>query len=327
MVPYRNKISWSGVFAGLIVGIVVFLASLNVGALLVSLLRLDFTGTGWLSLIWTILSVIAAAFVAGAVSMYTQTPDAKVYELESTPEEIDHVTHRFRFDAKLNGLVTGALILLATTYLALSGASALISGATKGILATSAVATTATAGAATGLANVNDVQAYFANVSENDVQKFVADQLSGLNLTEQQSNAVVNAVRSEFTRVANYVKAAPLYDLPDTLNKGYVDLKNSLSGYLFRDKLTAEGLSVQQANDVSAKTTTYVNSLQQKVTEAVNIAIDNLAKTTTASTLTWLLTAALILGASVLGAKSMEHTTTTTELKKVTPNNSKKVRV
>lgn len=325
MIAYRNKISWSGVFAGLLVGLIVFIASLNVGALLTALLPLDLTGTGIMALIWTLISVIAAAFVAGAVSMFTQTPDAKVYSVESTDEDIEAVTHRFRYDAKINGLVTGALILLSTTYFAVSGLTALVTGASKAALATTVTATATTAGATAGVASIDEVRAYFANVSENDVRRFVDENIPGLS--GQQAFAVTNAIRSEADRVANYVQAAPLDDLPETLKKGYVDLKNSLTGTLFRDKLMAEGLTLEQANDILVKTEQFVNEMQAKVQQAIDKTVEYIKNTTIVSTITWLITAALILGASVLGAMSMSHTTSSQELRKTSSPNSKKVRI
>lgn len=322
--PYRNKISWTGVFSGLIVGLVVFLASLNVGALVTSLLPLDLTGTGIAAVIWGFISVVAAAYVAGAVAMYVQNPEAKFHEVENTPEEIEYTTHRFRFDAKINGLVTGALVLILTTYFSVVGLASLFVNTAKVATVSVATTTAATAGAATGVASLDEVKNYFSHISANDVEKFIDQNVSGIS--GEQAFAVKNVVAAEFDQASKNLQATPFYNLPQVIKDEYFTLKNNLSGITFRNNLIASGLTVDEANRTIIALNRYMNELQAQVQQTIDKTVEYVKNMTIALTLTWILKAALILGFSVLGAISMAHTTHTREVEKKHPT-QKKVRV
>lgn len=318
---FRNKISWSGIIAGLLVGLVVFIASANIGALVTALLPLDLTGTGIAAFIWTIISVLAAAYVAGMVTMYTRPADNKIVTVESTPEEIETTVHRFRKETKLHGFLTGVLIVLATSYFAATGLTAALTGAAKAAVAATTGTAAAAVGAGAGLSNVDDVRNYFSNISRTDVEEAIARQIPELN--REQVTATANAVTSEFQRVGSYVQATPVYNLPDVLNKAYVDLKNSLSGQLFADKLKAEGLNQAQAEQVVVTVNNYTAQAEAKAKQAAQEAVEAAKKATVATTLTWLISSALIILASTLGAMSMAHTEDTHEAEK--KNTTKKV--
>lgn len=310
----KSKISWSGIIAGLLVGLVTFLATVNVGALITALLPLDLTGTGIAALIWTIISVLASAYVAGVVTMLARPVDSKAVTIESTEEEVETIVHRFRRETKLHGFLTGVLIVLATTYFAVSGLTSAVAGTAKAAIAATTGTAAATVGAGAGIASVDDVRAYFSNVSRTEIEEAISRQIPGIDRT--QVTATANAIIAEFNRVGSYVQTAPLHALPDTLNKAYVDLKNSLSGQLFADKLMAEGLSQSQATEVVAAANAYIAQAEMKAKEAVDNAIKTAKQATIATTLTWLITTALILLASTLGAMSMAHTEDSHETKK-----------
>lgn len=318
---FRNKISWTGVFAGLAVGLLVFLATVNVGALITALLPLDLRGTGIMGTIWAILSVLLAAYVAGMVSMMTHNPEDRFVTVDDndSTNEVETTLHKFRYDSKMNGLITGTLIALATTYFAVSGLTNLVAGTLKTVAATTAATTTAAAGTAVA-ANTNtvptieSVQAYFNNISRDDIAKAIAAQTPGLS--EKQVTAATNAIYAETRRVGAYVQNAPIYEMPAQISRGYEDLKNSLNGNLFRDKLIAENLTVEEANQVVAVGNAYTNQLQAKVDETIRNATELAKKAIITGALTWLLTTAAILWASVLGARSMAHTEDTIDTRK-----------
>lgn len=318
----NTKISWSGVFAGLLVGTVLFFAVLQLGAFVTALLPLNVMGTGIAAIIWLAVGLFVSSYVAGMVCMFSRPADEKLVTIESTPEEVEATTHRFRKYTKIHGLLVGTLIIILTTLVSVTGLSALISGTLKTAAVTTGASAVATVGGIAGIASLEDVQAYVANISRSDLEKLIADQIPSLD--QDQVEATVNTIYAEFEIAGRHLENAPVYNLPTQAEKAYNYLKHVFvdDQRVLSRKLQAEGLSEQEANQVIAVANQYASDLEKKMIELKDKAVALAKDATIYSTLSWMITAALILLAAVCGAMSMAHTETTHEAKRTT----KKVR-
>lgn len=324
MKPFcKNKISWSGIISGLIVGLLLFVSTMMLGVLLMAWSNLDLIGTGGvLGLIWTALSLIGSSYIAGVVAMAVVQPDQKIITVEEDATEVETTVHRFRKEAKLTGLITGSLIVLLTTYLTASGVGAALTGASK-IAGTTVAAVGATAGAAgtagvVGLGSIDEIRNYVSSISRGDIENLVAENIEGL--TPQQVSRVVTAFEDIMKDSQMRIKHEySLRNLPAAVSKEYATIREELTAERLSKRLSDAGISEAEIKTVQSQIDRVVKRIELQLAQFekdIERLVKQVENTIALTALTWIISSILVLGATILGAMSMAHTEEEHETKK-----------
>lgn len=324
----QRRTSWRGVFAGLVMGLIVVMAMIALALMLSSFLPFDLKGTSIAAGIYAAVTSIVSAFVAGYFAIKFSAPEA----LFGNGTDIDPK------DASLTGMLTAALIVLLTTFFAMSSATSILATAGNAVGSTvSAVAktaaTTATIGAtAAGVASQSEgvqqkaqevYQRVSGDISEADIQEMVAKNTQNLN--EQQIAAASNVIKDMFAQTKSQVSDMDFTDLNtwrniDVYAKQRMEaIETMLKGPELITRLEQEGLTEAQAievrtevqqsfNEYKVKTEQYIaeakQTAEQKMQQAENVA----RKTALYTGLFWLISALLTFIASMVGAKNAAAT-------------------
>ncbi|KAA0914324.1 hypothetical protein [Psychrobacter sp. ANT_WB68] len=324
----QRRTSWRGVFAGLVMGLIVVMAMIALALMLSSFLPFDLKGTSIAAGIYAAVTSIVSAFVAGYFAIKFSAPEA----LFGDGTDIDPK------DASLTGMLTAALIVLLTTFFAMSSATSILATAGNAVGSTvSAVAktaaTTATIGAtAAGVASQSEgvqqkaqevYQRVSGDISEADIQAMVAKNTQNLN--EQQIAAASNVIKDMFAQTKSQVSDMDFTDLNtwrniDVYAKQRMEaIETMLKGPELITRLEQEGLTEAQAmevrtevqqsfNEYKVKTEQYIaeakQTAEQKMQQAENVA----RKTALYTGLFWLISALLTFIASMVGAKNAAAT-------------------
>lgn len=324
----QRRPSWRGVFAGLVIGLIVVMAMIALALILSSFLPFDLKGTSIAAGIYAAVTSIVSAFVAGYFAIKFSAPEA----LFGDGTDIDPK------DASLTGMLTAALIVLLTTFFAMSSATSILAtagnavGSTVSTVAKTA-ATTATIGAtAAGVASQSEgvhqkaqevYQRVSGDISEEDIQAMVAKNTQNLN--EQQIAATSNVIKDMFAQTKSQVGDMDFTDLNtwrniDVYAKQRMEaIETMLKGPELITRLEQEGLTEAQAievrtevqqsfNEYKVKTEQYIaeakQTAEQKMQQAENVA----RKTALYTGLFWLISALLTFIASMVGAKNAAAT-------------------
>ena len=324
----QRRASWRGVFAGLVMGLIVVMAMIALALILSSFLPFDLKGTSIAAGIYAAVTSIVSAFVAGYFAIKFSAPEA----LFGDGTDIDPK------DASLTGMLTAALIVLLTTFFAMSSATSILAtagnavGSTVSTVAKTA-ATTATIGAtAAGVASQSEgvqqkaqevYQRVSGDISEADIQAMVAKNTQNLN--EQQIVAASNVIKDMFAQTKSQVSDMDFTDLNtwrniDVYAKQRMEaIETMLKGPELITRLEQEGLTEAQAievrtevqqsfNEYKVKTEQYIaeakKTAEQKIQQAENVA----RKTALYTGLFWLISALLTFIASMVGAKNAAAT-------------------
>ncbi len=282
-----SRISWVGIVAGLVVGIVTQLALTLLGVAVGAATIGSLSGLAWSTIIWLAISLAISAFLAGLTAAR-----AAGY---LTPAQ-----------GRFNGLITGMLLVLGLTSFSYN---ALLSGVSSA-LGVVGGATTAVAGAATaaGTAAANSgalqsdpVQALLGGLNQDNITQIIAQNSPELNQTQVQ--AAANVVSGIATRASNTIgnNLSNISNLPDLINSRVKSIQTALSGPEFVTRLQRQGLTQAQAQETANSIGTLVNDTvtqaQQTAAAAERIA-RNAAVT---AGWIWLLAAGFILAFSVWG--------------------------
>lgn len=337
----KNKISWSGIISGLIVGSVAFLATIALGAWIVSVSNLQLFATegGVAFFIWTALSLVVSSYIAGVVAMAVVQPDHKVVTVEEDSQEIETTIHRFRKEATLTGLITGSILVLLSTYFTVNGTIGALTAATKVAGTTASVAastvgsvvstagTAGLAGTAAAIAGVSqeDINAVVDGFSRQNVEKLVADNVQGLN--QEQVSRIVTLIGDVFTDAKVHFQETPVTEWPAAIERQKAKFKTELTVERISERLAGSGISkadIQKAanaveakvNELEAQMNALVAKAQQKIEEVKVAGVEAVNTAGTYLSLAWIIYSILILGGAVLGAMSMTHTEEEHETKK-----------
>lgn len=312
----KNKISWSSVFAWLLIATVMFIATLQIWALITAMLPLSLLGTGISAFIWLVISLLASAYVAWMFCMMTQNVDEKVVTIESTPEEVEATTHRFRKNRKIHWIIVGSAIVVITTFMSVTWLTSAISGLSNVLSITAKTTAVATAWWVAGIGSIEEVQNYLQNISQNDIEILLAKEIPELD--KAQVSAVLDVVGKEFNKAWNYLASGAVYNLPENTAKSYNYMKYVFveNNWVFTKKLQNEWLTQEQSVQVVNVINKYVSEFETKVEELKKSAEEATRKAVVYTTLIWLITSSLILISSVYWATSMTHTETTRKAKK-----------
>ena len=321
--PQRRP-SWRGVVAGLVMGLIVVMAMIALALVLSSLLPFDLKGSSIAGGIYAAITALVSAYVAGYFAIKYSAPEA----LFGDGTDIDPK------DATLTGMLTGALIILLTTFFAMSSATSILSmagnvvGSTVSTVAKTA-ATTATVGAtAAGAASQNNsvqqkaeevYQRVSGDISKEDVQAMVAKNTQKLN--QQQIAAVSNVIKDMFDQTKAQVNNMDFTDLNTWRNidvyakERMASIEETLKGPEIITRLQQQGLTQTQAlevrtevqqsfNEYKVKTEQYIAEAKQMAEQRMQQAEDVARKTALYTGLFWLISALLTFIASTIGAKN-----------------------
>lgn len=321
--PQRRP-SWRGVVAGLVMGLIVVMAMIALALVLSSLLPFDLKGSSIAAGIYAAITALVSAYVAGYFAIKYSAPEA----LFGDGTDIDPK------DATLTGMLTGALIILLTTFFAMSSATSILStagnvvGSTVSTVAKTA-ATTATVGAtAAGAASQSNsvqqkaeevYQRVSGDISKEDVQAMVAKNTQNLN--QQQIAAVSNVIKDMFDQTKAQVNNMDFTDLNTWRNidvyakERMASIEETLKGPEIITRLQQQGLTQTQAlevrtevqqsfNEYKVKTEQYIAEAKQMAEQRMQQAEDVARKTALYSGVFWLISALLTFIASTIGAKN-----------------------
>ncbi len=293
-----HRLSWRGVVAGLVVGLVVQLTLIAVGTVITALTGITLSGVGIAAAVWLAISVLVAAYSAGLVAVRASAP--------ATLDGAPGIAAMTKDDATLTGLVTGSLLVLLGTllgYNALSSATGTATNVLGGVLSgTSTLAGAATAGVSQA-AQTPTAQNIIGNFGQQDVADLIAQASPDLN--ETQVTAAANVVGGIVRRAANDLgDLSNVTQLSDFVTRRTDNIKKALTGDQLITRLERQGLNTAQATEVRTSLTEAVNSAEKQVADTA-AATERIARTT-ANTAGWgwLLAAGLTLLLAVTGARN-----------------------
>lgn len=323
--PQRRP-SWRGVLAGLVMGLIVVMAMVALALVLSSFLPFDLKGTSIAAGIYAAITALVSAFVAGYFAIKFSAPEA----LFGDGTDIDPK------DASLTGMLTAALIVLFTTFFAMSSATSILAtagnvvGGTVNTVAKTAGATASAVGtAAAGTAAAapdNQIQQWqqraqevynrvSGDISRADVQAMVAKNTQDLN--RQQIDATTSVLLEMMNNTQNQVADMDFTsidtwrNIDDYAKQRMASIEQSLQGSELITRLEQEGLTEAQALEVRTEVTqafnAYKTQTEQYITQAQQTAAqaeDVARKAALYSGLFWLISTILTFAASTFGAKS-----------------------
>ena len=326
----QRRPSWRGVLAGLVMGLIVVMAMVALALVLSSFLPFDLKGTSIAGGIYAAVTALVSAFVAGYFAIKFSAPEA----IFGDGTEVDQK------DATLTGMLTAALIVLFTTFFAMSSATSILATAGNAVGSTvSTVAKTAggvvaagtsaagTAAIAAPEGTVQQVQQsaqevynkVSGNISKEDISAMIAKNTENLN--EQQVTATTNVLDDMINKTQADVKEMDFTsidtwrNIDDYAKQRMASIETTLEGPELINRLQAEGLSEAQAtevrtevmqsfNEYKMKTEQTIAQASQTVDQGLQQAEDIARKAALYSGLFWLISALLTFIAAVMGAKN-----------------------
>lgn len=290
-----HPIRWRGILAGVVMGLVTTLTIIALGLVITALTGITLTGTGIQAGIWTALAALVGAWAAGRTAVRASAPSTR------NDDGIAAMTHS---DATLTGLVTGGLLVLLSTLFAFNTASRLIGAATNIVGNVAGAAANAAGAAADAAGNTTapgGIQSFLNGVDQQDVANLIAD--ASPSLGQEQVTAAANVVTGIFRRAQYDLGNQSLGNITDFASARVNAIKNALTGEQFVTRLTRQGLSQAQAEEVRTTVTNEVDRLQKQATDLANAAEQTARTTARNAGLAWLLGAGLTLLLAVMGAR------------------------
>lgn len=282
----RPRISWRGIFAGVVTGIAVQV-TLSLLGVAIGAGTIDTAGGLALSaVIWGALSLLISAFLAG----YTAVRAGN-----------QALVTRGQF----TGLLTGFLMMLALTLFlsnVVRGLAGTASNVIGSVASGAATAATAAGSAAAGNPGTQDAaQSLLGALNPDSIGQIIGEASPGLS--EEQSTAAARVVSGIITRASNDLgeNLGNVSNLNDFVTNRVNNIQNALSGPEFVTRLTRQGLTQQQAQATQTAIVAQAKKVQQQATDAAEAAA-RIARQA-AITAAWgsLLAAGLVIGASVMG--------------------------
>lgn len=287
-----QRLSWRGVIAGLVMGLVSTLTIIALGAVITALTGVTLTGVGIAAAIWAAIAALVGAYAAGLTAVRASVPATK------NDDGIAAMTHG---DATMTGLVTGGLIVLLTTLLAFNGASRLLGTASNVVSGVVGTAATGAAAAGTGAAQTPGIQGFFNNISPADVEGLIAD---NTDLNQEQVSATANVVSGIVRRAQYDLGNTDLTNVTDFAQARVKNIRAALSGPQFVTRLERQGLSNTQATEVQTEVTQAVDRIETQATRAAAAAEASARGAASTAGWGWLLASGLTLLAAIFGARS-----------------------
>ena len=281
-----TRINWTGVIAGLAVGIVTQLALSALGVVFGSGAN-SFGSLAIGTVIWLAVSVGVSSWLAGLTAAR-----AAGY---LTPAQ-----------GRFNGLVTGSLLAVLTTLVlsnALTAGFRTASSVVGGVVGTAASGATAasTAAAGSGALQSDPVQSILSGLDEQEIGQLIAD--GAPELSDQQATAATRVVSGIIRRASTDIGSSlgDLTTLGQVVTKRVDAITAALSGPDLVSRLQRQGLTQAQAQETAQAISARADQLKQQALETA-AATERVARQA-ASLAAWgfLLALGLILGLATLG--------------------------
>jgi len=289
----KHRVSWPGVFVGLLTGVtlLVVLGTLGVAFGLSTANSLSGFGIG--AAIWAALTLLISAYMAGYTAVRAGNQG---------------LASRGQF----TGLVTGMLMTLALTLFLSNLVSGLVGTAGNAISSVVGGAATATAAAGTAAANNPNTQ----DAASSLVSGLNADSIGQIigqaspDLSDAQSTAAANVVSGIITRASNDLGSnlSDVSNLGDFVKNRVDNIQKALSGQEFVTRLQRQGLSQGQAQATQTAIVAQAKQLQQQATDAAAAAARIARKAATTAAWGSLLAAGLVIGFATLGGNRAAST-------------------
>jgi len=288
-----RRLSWRGVLAGLVMGLVSTLTIIALGLVITALTGITLTGTGIQAAIWTAIAALVGAYAAGLTAVRASAPSTR------NDDGIAAMTHD---DATLTGLVTGGLLVLLSTFFLFNTARSLLGTATNVVSNVAGAATNAAGAAGEGAAQTGGLQDFVSGIDQQDVANLIAENSPSLN--QEQTNAAANVVTGIFRRAQYDLGTVNPANITDFASARVTAIRNALTGPQFVTRLERQGLSGAQAEEVRTVVTNEVNRLEQQAQQVANSVEQNARVAARNTGLGWLLAAGLTLLLATMGARS-----------------------
>lgn len=293
-----HRLSWRGIIAGLVMGLVSTLTVIALGLIITALTGLTLTGVGIAAAIWTAIAALVGAYLAGMTAVRASAPATR------NNDGIAAMTHD---DASLTGLITGGVLVLLTTLFAFNSASRIVGTAsnlvgTAGNLVGAATGAAANAADNVQLSNLPNLQNFFNNITPGDVEALIAENTN--DLSQEQVSATADVVTGIVRRAQNDLGSVDLTNITDFAQARIDAIKQALSGPQFVTRLERQGLTNAQATEVQNQLNQSVNRVETQANQAVQNAEAAARGAASTAGWGWLLVAGLTLLASVFGARS-----------------------
>lgn len=287
-----HRLSWRGIIAGLVVGLVSTLTIIALGVVITALTGLSLTGVGIAAAIWTGIAALVGAYLAGLTAVRSSAPATR---------NGDGIAAMTGEDATLTGLVMGSVLVLLTSLFAFNSASRIVGTATSALGGLAGAATTAGAAAGAGGAQLPSIQNFFSGITPADAEGLIAD---NTDLDQEQVAATANVISGIVRRAGNDLGDVDLGNLGDFAKARVDSVKKALSGPQLVTRLERQGLSNAQATEVQTQVNQSVDRIQKQADQAVKNAEAAARGAASTAGWGWLLVAGLTLLASIFGARS-----------------------
>jgi len=289
----RHRVNWPGVFVGLITGVTLLVVLGTLGVAIGASTANSLTGLGIGAIIWTALTVLISAYMAGYTAVRAGNQG---------------LASRGQF----TGLVTGMLMTLALTLFLSNVISGLVGTAGSAISSVVGGAATATAAAGTAAANnpgtENAATSLLSGLNADSIGQIIGD--ASPDLSDAQSTAAANVVSGIITRASNDLgnNIGNVANLSDFVTNRVNNIQKALSGQEFVTRLQRQGLSQGQAQATQTAIVAQAKQIQQQATDAAAAAARIARKAATTAAWGSLLAAGLIIGFATLGGNRAAST-------------------
>ena len=296
--PFSHRLSWAGVIAGIVVGLVVQLTLIALGTVITALTGITLSGIGIAAAIWLAISVLIAAYLAGLVAVRASAP--------ATVDGAHGIAAMTNDDATLTGLVTGSLLVLLGTLLGYSALGSVTGAATSALGSVASVVpglASSAASAASQAAQTPQGQDIIAGFGQQDVENLIAQ--ASPNLNQVQVTAAGNVVTGILRRATNDLgNLSNVNNIADFVTQRTTSIKKALTGPQFITRLERQGLTQAQATEVQTSITDGINAAQKQVADTAAATARIARNTANTAGWAWLLAAGLTLLLAILGARS-----------------------
>ncbi|WP_052351846.1 YrzE family protein [Deinococcus pimensis] len=279
------RISWTGILAGLVVGVVTQLALTALGVAAGAASIDSARGLAIGTVTWLAVSLAISAFLAGLVAAR-----AAGY---LTPAQ-----------GRFNGLLTGMLLALGLTlfsYNALLGGARTALGLAGSAANAVGMGSAASSQTAQDAAQSGPVQQLLSGLDEEELGQIIAE--NSPTLDQEQTTAAARVVSGIVRRASNDIGSnlTNVSNLDDLVTNRVTSVRSALSGEQFVTRLQRQGLSQAEAQETQRAVTQQVDELQRQATQTA-AATERIARRA-AGTAGWtfLLALGLLLGFSALG--------------------------
>jgi hypothetical protein len=289
----RSRVSWRGILTGLVAGLAVLITLGTLGVAIGASAANSAGGLAIGALIWTALTMIIGAFLAGYTAVRAGNQG---------------LASRGQF----TGLVTGMLMTLVLTLVLSNVISGLV-GTASNVLSTVATgAATATAAAGTAAANnpgtQDTAQSLVSGLNADNIGQIIGEASPGLS--DAQSTAAAKVVSGIITRASNDLgnNLGNVTNLSDFVTNRVNNIQKALSGPEFVTRLQRQGLTQPQAQSTQTAIVAQAKQIQQQATDAAAAAARIARQAAISAAWGSLLAAGLVIGFATLGGNQAAST-------------------